>query len=153
MKGNSNVKASTFLEYTRKWIDVLDRGRLIRVTDDMFLSISRIENAVHVVLNISFVTKYRGEDLREAIFTELDKSPLVNRYWNSLSRFIPNKDLVDILKKQILNKWVDIRAHSFVTSYVMLLKRKYTNMTHEQKKKSNIELSNVAEPALRKTLS
>ena len=67
VKGDSNVKALTFLDYTKKWLDVLDRGGLIRVTDDMFLFIRRIENAARTCLNVSFIARYKGEDLREAI--------------------------------------------------------------------------------------
>ena len=152
IKSKEKVCGMSFLDFTRKWVEILDKGGLVRVNDDMFIFIRRIEYAARNVLNVKFVTKYKGQDLRDIIYQELDSSSLVTKYWESLSRNIPNKELKKFLREQIIRKWVDIRAHSFVAAYVQVLKRKLRNMTSEEKNKSKVSLSQVAEPSLRKTL-
>ena len=48
----------------------------------------------------------------------------VNTSWESLSRNIPNEALSMIVKKQFMLKWIDIRARSYVRTYVQILKSK-----------------------------
>ena len=56
---NLKIRSSTenskksFLEFTRSWISIVDRGGLIKVNDDMFIFCRRIENSVRTVLKIT----------------------------------------------------------------------------------------------------
>ena len=154
LENAGRVRALKFLEFVRSWVDIKNRagdggGGLIKIGSEMYLFVRRIENCVRTVLNLHFIRKYRGEDLRDAILKEVKKSTMVDQYWESLSRNIPNKTLSQSLKDQIINKWVDIRAHAFVKCYVQMLKRK---LAKEPDNASGVSLSKAAEPALRKTL-
>ena len=64
----------------------------------------------------------------------------------SVARHIPNESLKEILQKQFMKKWIDLRARAFVKSYIQIVKR-FNNRSNPQK------LSKKAEPALRKTLT
>ena len=141
VSGNSSLKGCPFLDFAKKWMEIVDRGGLIKVNDEMFIFVRRVENVVRQVLN---------EDLRECLQTELEKSKLVSMAWDSLSRNMSNSDLVKILKKQILAKWVDIRGRSFVSSYIQILKHKLQSKKGEKEK--SLKLSKAGEPAMRKTL-
>ena len=54
------------------------------------------------------------EDLRELIQKELQKHNLVDAGLNVVSEHIGNKDLKKHLKREIILRWVDIRAASYV---------------------------------------
>ena len=60
--------------------------------------------------------------------------------------YLPSEQLANTLKLQIAEKWNNIRARSFVSCYVQLLKRK-----NEFSKIKNVILTRT-EPAMRKTL-
>ena len=103
----------------------------------------RLENQVRHVLTFDLLKTNRGEDLRDVIATKLQENNLVNNGWNILSRNMDNIKLSNVLKNQVINKWIDIRANAFVLCYIQVIKR----AIGEKK------LSKKAEPALRKTLS
>ena len=77
---------------------------------------------------------------------EILQNYLVEKYWQSLVRFLPNEQLANTLKLQIVEKWNDIRARSFVSCYVQFLKRKVASS-----KIQNV-ISKRTEPAMRRTL-
>ena len=89
----------------------------------------RIENSVRTVLNIDSIKNYRGEDIREILEEKLAKDNLINLGWDTISRYSGNKDLAKSLKKQIIRKWVDIRAKAAKRKLNSLLKEKKENMT------------------------
>ena len=110
-----------------------------------------IENVVRKSLNLELIKTYRGEDLRDVIYDLLSKTKLVDSTWESVARLIPNKELSAILKRQIINKWIDIRARSYVKTYVQLVKRNIAKKKIDDKEK--IKLSKKTEPAMRKKLT
>ena len=42
--------------------------------------------------------------------------------------YLPSEQLTNTLKLEIVEKWIDIRALSFVSCYVQLLKRKLASL-------------------------
>ena len=152
-KGNSEFKSNSFLDFTHKWVEKVNRGGLVRVNDNMFIFVRRIENVVRQVLNIKFMKIYKGEDLRDILQKELEKSSLIDLGWDSLSRLLPNRDLAAVLKRQLICKWVDIRARSFVNCYVQLVKRKLVRVSKKEGQKTTVHLSKKAEQAMRKKLT
>ena len=113
----------------------------------MFVFVKRIEYAVRSILNINLISLYKGEDLRELIENKLLDNDSVNQIWDSITRYLPNEQLKVVLFQEIIRKWIDIRANSFVNTYVQILKRKIKN---EGRK---ISISGASEPALRQTLN
>ena len=153
MRSSTENSKKSFLEFTRSWISIVDRGGLIKVNDDMFIFCRRIENSVRTVLNLNLIKNYRGEDIREIIEEKLAKDNFINLGWDTISRHLGNKDLSKILKKQIIRKWVDITAKAYVNAYVQTVKRKLNSLSKEKKEKMTVQLSKKAEPAMRKKLT
>ena len=144
---HSNIKANCFHNYVKKWTEIQSRGGLIQVNYSMFVFVKRIEYAVRSILNINLISLYQGEDLRELIENKLLDNDSVNQNWDSITRDLPNEQLKVVLFQEIIRKWIDIRANSFVNTYVQILKQKIKN---EGRK---ISISGASEPALRKTLN
>ena len=142
----------TFLEFTRKWIDLINRGGLVKVNDDMFIFVRCVENCVRQTRNIKLIKKYQGEDLRDIIQKELQNSPFISYGWDSLSRLIPNRQLAEVLRNQLIVKWIDIRARSFVDSYVQRVKRTLAKRKADGAA-SKVALSKKGEQSMRKTLT
>ena len=139
-------KIHNFLDFTHRWVEQVNRGGLVEVKDEFYLFIRSIENSVHKTLNISLIQRYEGEDLRDVLRNEILQNNLVEKYWQSLVHYLPSEQLANIFKLQIVEKWIDIRARSFVSCYVQLLKRRIASS-----KIKNV-ISTRTEPAMRKTL-
>ena len=147
-KFEKDLESRSYLDFTKKWIEVKNRGGLVQINDNAFIFVRRVENEVRKILTIDFLKTYRGEDLRESIHEHLSKSGLVNSAWMTLTSKIGNEHMRKILKKQFLQKWVDIRARSFVSNYIELVK----NMLSKQKETKR-KISQKAEPGLRRKLA
>ena len=139
-------KVHNFLDFTHRWVEQVNRGGLVEVKDEFYLFIRSIENSIRKTLNIGLIRRYEGEDLRDVLRNEILQNYLVERYWHSLVHYLPSEQLANTLKLQIVEKWIDIRARSFVSCYVQLLKRKIASS-----KIKNV-ISTRTEPAMRKTL-
>jgi len=147
-QGDESIKASKFEEYAQGWVEIVSRGGLVKVNNDMFIFIRRVESCVKQVLNVKLLKTYRREDLREIINKKIVNNIFVILGWDTVSRNLSNKDLSKIILKQIIDKWIDIRARAFVDSYVQILKR-----TVAKNKAMKTVLSKKSEPAMRKTLT
>ena len=152
MKGGRSFESKTFLDFTRKWMEKVNRGGLVQVNDAMFIFVKTIENVARTVLNVNLMRTYKGEDLRDVSEKELNESVFIDVYWEAMSRAMPNKELGDCLKTQFTAKLVDIRAGSFVNTYVQIVKHKL-NQLKAEKNKSSVKLSSKSEPAMRKKLT
>ena len=137
----------SFLDFAHHLTELISRGGLVKTNSSYFLFIRRIEDVVRQTLNVNFIKRYQGEDLRDVILSQLNESKILNSNWETLSRMLPNDDLANQIKSQIFFKWVDIRARSYVQCYMQVLKRKITIKKLKEK-----SVSVIGEPSLRKTL-
>ena len=96
---------------------------------------------------MDFLKSYKEEDLRDTLTRKIMERNIISELWATLTRDLANKELSMLLLDLVVMKWVDIRARSFVSSYIQLIK------IAANKKKTKLTLSKKAEPALRKTLS
>ena len=153
------------LDYTKKWVDIVNRGGLFVPNDQFYMLIRTIELVARSVLNTRTLLKYCGENLRDVLMKKLEASEEVDKNWCTLTYKISNKDLVSKIKRKLLLKWVNLRSVAFVYGWIQIYKRKLSRMKSEKKvsekgepslRKSLASSKNVAEkgqPALRKTLT
>ena len=141
---------SSFLEYTKHWVEKCNRGGLINCSDNFYVFIRNVENIARTVFNTSFMASYCGEDLRSVLLERFNESGLIQGGWDNLTRQFSNKQLTEKLKIKILTKWVNLRAHAFVDCWLQILRRKLSKSTDEKKKK---KIADKGEPSLRKRLS
>ena len=55
-----------FLDYTRKWAELVNKGGLIEVNNNFFIFIRRAETYVQQILNLELLKNYEGEELRKS---------------------------------------------------------------------------------------
>ena len=123
-------------------------------TNGKFYSfVLKIEEVTRSFMTVDLLRKNQKEDMREIFNVKLKTVPEMPVIWVSLSRKMPNRQLSDKLFKQIIEKWIDVRACAYVTSFVKILKRKINSLTKEMKKVYNVETIKKAGPAFRKTLT
>ena len=143
VSGDNSFNSKDFETYVQEWLCQVNRGGLVKVNQQAFLFIYKIEITVRNLLNISIIKEYRDEDLRSALLKLMMESQETNSAWESVARHIPNESLKELLQKQFM---IDLRARVFVKTYIQILKR-FNNRSNPQKR------SKKAEPALTKTLT
>ena len=146
VSGDNSFNSNDFETYVQEWLCQVNRGGLVKVNQQAFFFIYKTEITVRNLLNISIIKEYRDEDLRSVLLKLLMESEEINSAWKSVARHIPNESLKEILQKQFMKKWIDLRARAFVKTYIQILKR-FNNISNPEK------LSKKAKPALRKTLT
>ena len=132
----------SLFDYTNAWVDKVNRGGLYEVSDQFYLFIRTVELIVRRVLNYNLIVTYAGEDLREVLLSKLLKHEYVQTYWSTITRHIDNKVLKDTLLLKILQTWGNIRAYSFIKTWLNVMKRKSAKLY------SRSSIAQKSEPAL-----
>ena len=102
-------KQVTFLQYTKTWVDLVNRGGLLLVSDEFYIFVQSVENEVRKVLTINFLIADCGENVKGVILEKLYANPFIQNLWDTLTKDVCNKHLTEKLKLQILKKWSNIR--------------------------------------------
>ena len=138
-------------DYVERLIEITDRGGLVKANKEFYSFVLKIEEVARSFMTVDLMRKNQKEDMREIFKVKLITVPEVSAIWVSLSRKMLNRQLSNKLFKQIIEKWIDLRA--YVTVFVQILKRKINSLPKEMKKVYSVEPIKKAEPAFRKTLT
>ena len=104
------------LEYTRKWIDKINRGGLFPVNNNSFDLFTEVEKCVRVYLP-KYLKKKSGKDLfYNSVHEKVIASEDVQFYWTLLSQDVDDPDGSINLLTDIVKLWVTIRGHSMVAT-------------------------------------
>lgn len=139
---NENTSLS---DYANAWTDTVNRGGLQIVSDDFYLFIKMIETIARTTLNLKTLTTYCGQNIRLILMRKFETNQSLQLYWSGLTKHLQNDEFSGKLLKSIYTKWINVRANSFVKSWLQIMK-------HRQLKTGGT-ISEQGEPALRKTLS
>ena len=141
----------SFLQYTEDWTDKINRGGLIKVTDEFYVFMRHVELSARNILNVNLMKTYGGENIQKLLLDEFNKNNLIDNCWSSITCRIENESLKNILKSEVLKKWINIRGNAFVKAWVDIVKKKqYENQKRKNKTKQKI--SKKGEASLRKEL-
>lgn len=137
---------ASLLEYTKKWVTIVNRGGLFEINDSFYLFIEKVEKICRSLINLDLLATYCGENLLTVLLNKLENDVLLDEAWHELTRSIEaHNDLLQQLRNKIFVKWINIRAHAFIKSWLQINKLRLI-----KKGKKHMEQS---QPALRKTLS
>jgi hypothetical protein len=96
-KGDSSLNEDvSFFDYTKSWVESVNRGGLFFVNDEFYLFVKTIEQLARHTLNINTLIRYCGEDLREKLLNSFNNSQLVQDHWNNLTKTVRNKELARV---------------------------------------------------------
>lgn len=113
-----NGEESTLLEYTTKWIELVNRGGLFEINDIAYTFFKEIEMKVRKKLFIAFDTKTVDQDLRESIVNSIASDDDVQFYWTILSVDIESEVQATKVLKQIIGTWLTVRGYSIAGTWL-----------------------------------
>ena len=126
-EGNSS---SSYYDYTKLWIKLVNRGGLFEVNTDSFLFFRAIE--VHVQETLCDNLLSGKMDKNEYLFALL-RNEDIHVLWSRLNADIEDTDSSNELLTAIIEKWVTLRGFAQVSSWVEDYKRATTETVKKKK--------------------
>jgi hypothetical protein len=124
---------SVGMHFSESWVDLLDRGGLVHVSDTTFM----LSVCMEKELRLNGVNASTG--IKEIALGNIAKNEDVLYHWSVLSANWREEEVNQELFKMIINHWVTIRGFSFTSAFME---------TYKQRKKKTVQKSK----GLRKTL-
>ena len=147
-KSSSEFKPSSFLDYTKEWIEKVNRGSLVVINDYFCIFVSCPEIQARKILNLNFVILYSGENIKLKVFEKLSENNLIRCYWEKLTRSVGNEDLKEKLKVKIVTKWIDIRVNAFIKTWVQIIRRKESRSGSSNDGRQEVTMRKTLQPAV-----
>ena len=113
------------------WVNAVNRGGLLRVTDNTHLVFARMEAVVQThfaICKLKSITDGQKDDR----LTQIVSDDVVQFRWSLVSADMCERVSRELLKR-IANMWITIRGHSFSKSYVEIYKQQQKKMTSRSK--------------------
>lgn len=129
LKDLVNDDADTEPAESEEWICSIDRGGLIRISDDMYNVLTSIEYVTRTFYNTSSAGR---EDCREKVVGSIIDASEVQFYW-SLASSQMDEESKELILEQIVSKWVTIRGFSFTRSILEQYKKEAKKTTQKAK--------------------
>ena len=115
----------TISDYSTLWTELIDRGGLYQIDNDVFKLFESIEMVVRHHLNTT--TFDPTVDINCAIRHDVLKSQFIMNLWEDIACVFPSRyEQYSIeLFTHIINLWTSIRGHSFAEGWTMKFERKF----------------------------
>ena len=121
-------------EYSKLWMEVIDRGGLYHIRDDVFCLFESIEVVVRQHFNFPSMKSYVPDDsLGKLVYNKVLNSNTIVTCWENIAFDIPSKyekysvELLGIITKL----WITVRGHSFTKGWNAMFERKYKQGTRK----------------------
>lgn len=130
---DSDNREESYLEYTRRWIQNVNRGGLFLISDNVFETFCSLEvvqrsylsdvNSMNCTVNI--------DELKQAMTEDGDV-----QFWWAMACLTLDNDLTEVLLKKIVKLWITIRGFAYASS-VLNLYKECTKTTLQRKRSLN----------------
>ena len=119
-ENTSEGELPTFLDYTKLWLNQINRGGLLKVNNDVFLLFQAMEVAVRRVLTTSNVSVNPTISVKKHTKAAILRDPASLAHWGQILSSCPAMDSSesDDLLDEISDKWATIHGHSFAAGYI-----------------------------------
>ena len=128
-----NGDESDFLQYTRGWLEKINRGRLFEVNDLAYQLFKEIEiNLQDKLTNQLQPSSAPGNTKAEMIASVL-LNDNVQFYWIMLSTDIQDEQIGQNLLREIIELWLTIRGFAVACEWMEMYKRCASKATKKSK--------------------
>lgn len=113
------------LQYTKEWMDKVDRGGLFPLNDSTYLFFLSIEKVVrHVLPNHMTQPLNSVESFQKSVIQTITKDEVVQGRWTLLSQCIDSEEDAIELLKEIVTLWVTVRGFSITATWMEVYKKR-----------------------------
>ena len=132
----SDTQESSFMSYTKAWLELINRGKLFSVSDETYRFFHAAEVVVKEYLNMKNLrTLSKVKSVKQELIQALKKNKSVVQTWLVLTSKV-NEHVAEKLKERVLKKFVDMRCCSFCSVYLICKKMKNPHSVSAKGEKS-----------------
>ena len=106
---------SSFYNYTKEWIALVDRGGLYHVNDGAYTFFKAVETETRRILPHQLANTATS---RDAVLEAIKDSEDVQFYWTLVSADIHTSDDAYELLQTVIKLWVTIRGYSLTATWM-----------------------------------
>ena len=123
-----------FLDYTKKWINKVNRGGLFPLNNITYQFFVEIEKQVRFILP-SHATKSSGstDAFKQDVVKKIADNEGVQWHWTLISQCIDSEEDAVELLHQIVLLWVTIRGFSLAATWMEMYKNSNSKTTKQKK--------------------
>ena len=122
-------KESSFYEYTKEWLKLVNRGGLFQVNETTYLFYRAVEAKTRLYLPQHLV---KSHGVKEVLISSIKDSSDVQTRWSPLIGAIDEEDDAQELLGTIVELWISIRGYSLTATWL----EDYKKATNKSVKKS-----------------
>ena len=110
----------TYLQYSKTWVEKVNRGGLFTVNDNTYLLFQAMELSVRKTLSIEWISREPTLHIKEEMKRTALNDPAVMSCWSTVLAAVTDMecDRSDDLLEEIVEKWISVRSHSFASGWI-----------------------------------
>lgn len=116
-------QGDTYLEYTKKWIELVNRGKLFTVSDETYRFFHDLEMKVCAYLKDIFLAGGQADQSKEEIVSSIVEDTDVQFSWLLLCLDLDDEYLSNELLKSVVEMWLTIRGFSMANIWMEYYKQ------------------------------
>ena len=136
-------KESSFYEYTKEWLKLVNRGGLFQVNEPTYLFYRAVEAKTRIYLP-QYLSKSHG--VKGTLISSIKDDTAVQTRWTPLTGAIDEDDDAQKLLGAIIEPWITIRGHSLTATwledYKKATKKSVKKMKRLRKSKNTVMIRN-----------
>ena len=123
---------SSFLEYTKRWTNIINRGGLFEINDQSFNFFKEVESTLQMKLQFFMLESAKGienKSYKDRIISEVTSDEDVLFHWSICAVHIMDEQLSNELLNYIVELWLTIRGFSLANEWLEIFKQKTVSST------------------------
>ena len=126
-------QGDTYLEYTKKWIELVNRGKLFNVSDEAYRFFHDLEMKVCAYLKNIFLAGGKADQSKEEIVSCIVEDTDIQFSWLLLCLDLDDEELSNELLKHVVEMWLTIRGFSMADAWMEYYKQSDESNTKSKK--------------------
>ena len=135
MAVRSEHESESLLDYTKDWIDKVNRGGLFPSNEVTYKFFVSIETEVRTILPSHMTkTKVSRGSFKQGVIEKVVRSPDIQWHWTLVSQCMDSEDDAIELLKEIVTLWVTVRGFSITATWMEMYKQEKKENNNKEKR-------------------
>lgn len=126
-------EGETYLEYTKKWIELVNRGKLFEINDECFKFFCDLESKVTSYLRDIFASGGQVHKDKKEVISSIAEDTDVQFSWLLLCLELDDEQLSNELLEYVVELWLTIRGFSMASAWMEYIKQCDSTSTTKKK--------------------
>ena len=133
MAVRSECNSENLLDYTKEWIDRVNRGGLFPLNDATYRFFVSVEKEVRTILPSHMTkTQVSVDSFKRDVIEKIMRSQNIQWHWTLISQCIDSEEEAIELLKEIVTLWVTVRRFSITATWMEIFKQEKKKTTKKR---------------------